>query len=320
MIVLAENPPQTLAASVVAIGKFDGVHLGHQALIAQARERADELDLPLVVVTFDRNPLSVLSPQKCPVPLSSLDQRLMRFAASGVDYVRVLHFDAKLAALSAESFIEDVLCAQLGVRHVVLGTDFRFGNRGRGDADLLRDFGAANGFSVSVVSDVADAAQTRVSSTAIRDALSLGDIAKANELLGYEHVLRGEVVAGDRRGRELGFPTANLDAEVEGFVPEDGIYAAWVSVVGSADLQRVPAALSIGTNPTFAGERARRVEAFLMPEAVGINPVGDIYGQEIEVSIVARVRPTVAFAAVSDLVAQMKVDVENVLRLLKLAP
>lgn len=298
--------------SVVAIGKFDGVHLGHRELIAQARLRADELSLPLVVVTFDRNPLSVLRPDECPVQLSSLEQRLERFEAVGVDFVRVLHFDEALASIPAEAFIDQFLVSDLGVRWLVVGADFRFGHRGIGDAALLQLLGEAKGFRVTVLEDVLGTSQQRVSSTAIRDALNRGDVAEANALLGQPHCLRGEVVHGDKRGRELGFPTANLGGALAGFVPEDGIYAAWACVAGNPELQRVPAAVSIGTNPTFPGDRSRRVEAFLIGESGEPKAVGDLYGSVLSLELIARLRPTVAFDSLSDLLAQMHADVADV--------
>ncbi|MFT4052472.1 MAG: bifunctional riboflavin kinase/FAD synthetase [Microbacterium sp.] len=307
--------PAGFGPAVVAIGKFDGVHSGHRAVIDRARVAAAEAGARLVAVTFDRNPLSLLHPELCPAPLSSLDQKLGLLADAGVDATLVLRFDERLASLSARAFVEHVLVEALGVVTVLVGVDFRFGRGGAGDPALLAELGAEFGFTVAVVGDVQGGGR-RVSSTWVRDLLSAGDVEDAARVLGRPHAVRGEVVHGLKRGRELGFPTANLSSDAEGFVPADGVYAGWLLDEGpmatAADeaagrFSRYPAAISVGTNPTFDDVARRQVEAYVLDET-GL----DLYGHRVQVQFARRIRGMVAFEGIDRLIAQMADDVDEV--------
>ena len=303
----AEVPPG-FGPSVVAIGKFDGVHSGHRAVIDRARVAAEDAHALVVAVTFDRNPLSVLRPELCPEPVCSVDQKLDLLAAAGVDATLVLRFDAALAALEPQAFVEHVLVG-LGVVTVMVGDDFRFGHGGVGDPDLLRRLGAERGFAVDVVGDVQGGGR-RVSSTWVRDLLAAGDVEGAARLLGRPHAVQGEVVHGLKRGRELGYPTANLAPDAEGFIPADGVYAGWLvdlGVDGTAVTTRYPAAISVGTNPTFDDVPTRQVEAYVLDET-GL----DLYGHRVQIRFTHRIRGMVAFEGIDALIAQMDDDVARV--------
>lgn len=310
--------PAGFGPSVTAIGKFDGVHSGHRAVIDRARVAAEDAGARVVAVTFDRNPLSLLRPELCPEPLVSLDQKLRLLAQEGVDATLVLRFDAALAGLTPREFVEHVLVDALGVVTVLVGADFRFGKGGAGDPTVLAELGGEFGFRADVVGDVQGGGR-RVSSTWVRDLLAAGDVAGAARLLGRPHAVQGEVVHGHKRGRELGFPTANLETGVAGFVPADGVYAGWLldegwpeSHGGSRAVTRYPAAISIGTNPTFDDVPVRQVEAYVLDET-DLN----LYGRSVEVQFVARVRGMVAFEGIPALIAQMTDDVTQVRRLLQ---
>ena len=215
--------PAGFGPSVVAIGKFDGVHSGHRAVIDRARVDAATGGARVVAVTFDRNPLALLRPELCPENLIGVHQKLQLLAETGIDATLMLRFDQQLANLSAREFVEHVLVGALGVRTVLVGRDFRFGRGGAGNPEPLRELGAELGFDVDVVDDVrAIEPGRRVSSTWIRELLGAGEVETASKLLGRPASVWGEVVHGAKRGRELGFPTANLSPELEGFVPAEG--------------------------------------------------------------------------------------------------
>lgn len=309
--------PDGFGPSVVAIGKFDGVHSGHRAVIAKARVDAEAAGARVVAVTFDRNPLALLRPEICPDSLVGVEQKLDLLAQAGVDATLLLTFDRALADLDARAFVEHVLVGALGVTIVMVGGDFRFGRGGAGTPDLLRELGAELGFEVDIVDDVrAIEAGRRVSSTWVRELLSAGDVAGAARLLGRAHAVRGEVVHGLKRGRELGYPTANLSADLEGFVPAEGVYAGWLvdggahTSEGGGDPRRsirYPAAISVGTNPTFDDVPVRQVEAYVLDETDL-----DLYGHVVEVEFVARIRGMVAFEGIGPLIEQMADDVVKV--------
>jgi len=311
MIVFHEpsDVPDGFGPSVVAIGKFDGVHRGHRAVLARAKADAAALGAKTVAVTFDRNPLQVLRPDVCPPDVIGVHQKLRLLADTGIDATLLLHFDRRLASLPAEEFVDHVLVDALGVRTVLVGHDFRFGRGGRGTPELLRELGTRYGFDVDLIADVrSDADAQRVSSTRIRQALSEGEVDVAGELLGRAPSVRGEVVHGLKRGRELGFPTANLAHDLEGFVPADGIYAGWLVDEGGI---RRPAAISVGTNPTFDDVPVRQVEAYVLDETDL-----DLYGRIVDVEFVTRIRGMIAFEGVDALTAQMADDVALVRRAL----
>lgn len=277
---------------MVTIGVFDGVHVGHQALIRHNLEIAQRFDLESVVVTFDPNPLEVLRPEVAPARLCELSRRVELIVGLGVELVEVLEFDAALSAQTAEQFAREVLLDSLDARHVVIGAGFRFGNRALGSAQTLRDLG----LTVDEYSLVGDAEP--VSSTRIRGAVAEGDVVGAAAMLGRPHEITGVVVMGEQRGRDLGFPTANIEHHPRAAVPADGVYAGRAVIDGV----RHPAAISVGTNPTFDGTQ-RTVEAYLL------DVDQDLYGRLLRVEFVERLRDTLAFDGVDALVAQMHEDV-----------
>ncbi|WP_294178441.1 bifunctional riboflavin kinase/FAD synthetase [uncultured Schumannella sp.] len=307
-----EEVPHGFGPSAIAIGKFDGVHLGHRALIETLCERARELGIAPVVVTFDRNPLALLRPERCPPALVSNAQKLELLAEAGVEATLMLTFDEELSAVPATEFAENTLVRALRARLVLAGADFRFGARGQGDVELLTRIGAERGFETVVIGDVAGSGDSvtgsdrRASSTWIRELLDEGKVHDAARLLGRPPTLRSVVVHGEHRGRELGFPTANLDPDIEGFVPQDGVYAAWATIDG----QRYAAAVSIGNNPTFEGIPAHQVEAFLLDAEL------DAYGRTIELEFIDFVRPMLRFDGIESLIAGLTADVEKVREIL----
>jgi riboflavin kinase/FMN adenylyltransferase len=295
-----EAVPAGFGPAAVTIGKFDGVHLGHRGVIAQLRELADERGLTATVVTFDRNPLSVVRPEACPPSLVSTAQKTELLAAAGIDATLVLTFDEERSHQPADEFVREVLVGALHAQAVLCGRDFRFGAGGAGDVELLRTLGAELGFSVVLIDDVrADGGTGRISSTRIRDLVARGDVASAAELLGRPPAVRSVVVRGAQVGRELGYPTANLDpARLEGLVPADGVYACWAVVDGVV----YGAAVSIGNNPTFDGVPAHQVEAHLFDQDL------DLYGTTIELQFVQWVRPMRKFDGMEELMAALRVD------------
>lgn len=302
--------PADMGPCVVAIGKFDGVHAGHRAILERAKVDAAASGAKVVAVTFDRNPLATLRPERCPEDIIGLHQKLGLLAETGIDATLVLRFDAQMAAQPAEEFIQRVLVDAVHVQTVLVGRDFRFGHGGVGTPDLLRQAGEREGFRVDVIDDVrAITSERRVSSTWIREALTAGDVTTATRLLGRPHAVWGEVVHGLERGRELGYPTANLAPDLEGFVPGDGVYAGWLvdEPSGLHPGIRYPAAISVGTNPTFGDVAQRVVEAYVLDET-GL----DLYGHRVEVEFVHRVRGMIAFDDVEALKKQMADDVDRV--------
>jgi riboflavin kinase / FMN adenylyltransferase len=293
-----------LGRCVVTIGVFDGVHRGHQRIVSRALARAAELRLPAVGVTFDPLPEAVLRPESAPPLLTTLDRRLELLAALGLDGAYVIDFTREFSQQSPEQFVQSVLVDRLRAVDVVVGENFRFGRRAAGDVAVLRDLGSASGFMVDAVSLVhtGGVEAPPFSSTWIRGRIAAGDVEAAAEALGRPHRLEGVVVHGDHRGRELGYPTANLDVVPALAVPADGVYAGW--------LDDMPAAISIGTNPTFDGT-TRRVEAY----AIDRTDL-DLYGQRMTLDITARLRGMVTFDGVEPLLVQMTADVERCRELL----
>lgn len=285
--------------TAVAIGKFDGVHLGHRRVLDRLTAAAEQRGLESVVFTFARNPLSLLRPELCPVPVMSPAQRAEEISRAGIDAVVMIEFTQEIAETPAEDYAQHVLAGSLRAKHVIVGADFHFGHRGAGDAAQLVAFGERFGFTVEIVDEVTTASGGRVSSTRIRQALMEGDVSGAGEMLGKAVAVRGEVVHGDARGRELGFPTANLGGEVEGVVPADGVYAGYALIDGVEHV----AAISVGNNPTFTPEGQSRVEAFLLEYS------GDLYGKPMEVRFVHRLRGMVAFTSIEALIDVMNEDV-----------
>jgi riboflavin kinase/FMN adenylyltransferase len=297
--------PADFGPSAVTIGKFDGVHLGHRGVLAQLRSLAADRGLQPVVVTFDRHPFALLRPDDCPDALVSNDQRAELLAAGDVAAALVLEFTRELSELPPRAFAERILHDALGARLVLVGSDFRFGHRGAGTVDAMREYGDLFGFEVALLEDVRiDGA--RVSSTKIREHLAAGEVRAAAALLGRYPQVRSTVIHGDAIGREIGFPTANLDPAMEGFLPADGVYAAWARIDGV----RYGAAVSIGNNPTFDGIPARRTEAHLLDAKV------DVYGKTIEIDFVDYLRPMLKFDGIDTLAAALSADVERIRALL----
>lgn len=287
--------------TVVTIGAYDGVHNGHRTLIADVRRLAAERGCASAVVTFDRHPAMVVRPASAPSLLTDLEQKLELLSETGVDYTLVVHFDEQRAAESAEDFVEEILVGCLHARSVVVGHDFHFGRDRKGNVSLLMQLGAQHGFDVFGVTLVEDHG-VAVSSTQIRGLLSSGDVEGAAALLGRPHEVRGVVTEGDRRGRELGFPTANVAVPAEIQLPADGIYAGWYRRPNGAV---VPAAISLGRRPTFY-EHAEKslLEAYL------IDFAGELYGEVARVRFVKRLRGEQKFESVDALTAQIAKDVD----------
>ncbi len=301
--------------TAVTIGAYDGVHRGHQAVIASIRTAAAERGLESAVVTFDRHPASVVRPDSAPLVLTDLEQKLELLEGAGVDHVVVVTFDEERAAESAEDFVATVLVEQVQARLVVVGEDFHFGHQRRGNVALLRELGAVHGFEVQGLSLVGldgrparDHAQ--VSSSAIRRALALGDLATANAMLTRVYEVRGVVESGDKRGRELGFPTANITVAPDRLLPTDGVYSGWYV---RPDGTRHAAAISLGTRPHFYEQHGA-----LLLEAHLLDFAGDLYGEKARVQFVAMVREQQAFASHDALIEQLKVDIATTRELLGL--
>lgn len=305
-----DQVPAGFGPSVVTIGKFDGVHLGHLRIIEQLLSAAEAHSLVPTVLTFDRNPLSLLAPESCPLPLVSNEQKRELLEKVGVAATVMLAFDRSLSEQAPEDFVHRVLVDALHARLVYVGPDFRFGKGGAGNPALLERMGAEYGFEVRALPIVAKHGR-RVSSTWVRELLADGEVGGAAELLGRPPMVRGVVVPGAKRGRELGYPTANLATESEGLVPADGVYAAWAMVDG----ERMAAAVSVGNNPTFDGVPERQVEAHLLSHDVGKIDI-DLYGKTMELDFVDRIRGMEKFDSVAELVTRIGVDVDEARRIL----
>lgn len=287
--------------SVVTIGVFDGVHKGHQATIGHAVARAREIGVKSVVVTFDPHPAEVVRPGSHPAVLTEPTRKAELIEALGVDVLCVLPFTPEFSRLPAEAFVHDVLVEHLHAALVVVGENFRFGHRAAGDVALLERLGRTFGYAVEGAPLVAEAG-TVFSSTYIRSCVAAGDVVAAARALGRPHRLEGVVVRGDQRGRELGFPTANLLCHRYAAVPADGVYAA--RLVRRGQREPLMAAVSIGTNPSFSG-RERRVEAYVL------DFDADLYGERLALEFVAHLRGQVRYDSVEPLVAQIAEDVER---------
>ena len=308
--------------SVVSIGNFDGVHRGHQHVFARLLETSRRLEARSVVVTFDPHPALVHRPESHPGLIMGLEDKLDALEATGVDAVLVLPYSLEFSELSPEKFVVDYLVKPLGAVCLVIGSDVRLGRDNTGDLPVIRELGREHGFEVEVVDDVAglvpedsDALNglvgwsddRRCSSTWVRSCLEAGDIRGAAKLLGRHHRMRGEVVHGAARGRELGFPTANLAPEATGFIPADGVYAGWLV---DQDGTRWPTAISVGSNPTFDGVN-RQVEAHVIDRPDEAVEDFDLYGQTVVVEFVERLRGMVAYRGIDALVSQMRDDVNR---------
>jgi riboflavin kinase/FMN adenylyltransferase len=281
---------------VVAIGIFDGVHAGHQQIIATAKHQGD-----VTVMTFDPHPTSVFAPERTPTQLINIKDRIELLKKVGASAVDVVNFNKDFSQLTPDQFIEDILIGRFSAEHVVIGENFNFGYKAQGTPKYLTEVGPKYGFGVSIVKLQEDRGST-ISSSRIRNLIIDGQIERANELLTRNFYLKGLVIHGEKRGREIGYPTANIGLSSLATIPADGVYAGWLSVGEN----RWAAAISIGTNPTFPGVRGRQVEAYALDQ-VGL----DLYDQEGKIEFGYRLRDTLKFDGLAPLLEQMKKDCDQ---------
>ena len=285
--------------SVVLIGVFDGVHKGHQLLLNRAKEIAGGRNI--VALTFDPHPMQVLAPYRAPTLLTTLADRVELLKIHNADQVAVLKFNEKFAAMAPADFVKDVLVGQLSVSTIIVGKNFTYGHKAAGNVDSLIKDGLSFNFTVDV-QDLQSGEGEVISSSRIRNLVTTGKVEEARALLSRPHRLDGVVVHGEKRGREIGYPTANL-GNLEGqTIPSDGVYAGWLTV----GINYWPAAISIGTNPTFAGERARQVEAYALDQE-GL----DLYDKSASIEFGWRLRDTLKFDGLEPLLVQMKLDCDQ---------
>jgi riboflavin kinase / FMN adenylyltransferase len=301
-----DDVPEGWGPAVATIGVFDGVHRGHQRIVTGAAQAGAALGRPVVVITFDPHPAEVTRPGSHPPLLCTTRRRAQLLAGMGVDAVCVLPFTYEFSQLGPDEFVRAVLVDRLRARRVVVGENFRFGHRAAGDVALLTELGDKYDFAAEGVPLLTEGGVT-ISSSGIRTRLAAGDVAGASRDLGRPHRVEGIVVRGQRRGRALGFPTANLEPPPAAVVPADGVYAGWLASLDDAgrEQERWPAAISVGTNPTFDG-RERTVEA----HALDRDDL-DLYGIHAAVDFVARLRGMVRFESAAALVEQMGGDVDE---------
>ncbi len=304
--------PGDVRGAVLAIGNFDGLHRGHLRVIEETRVIAARLGAPSAVLTFEPHPRRLFAPDAPPFRLTSLASKSRRLESLGLDTLIACGFDAAFAAIPAEAFIDDILVGRLGVRHVVVGRDFRFGHKRAGDVDMLKARAGAAGFAITLAPEVTDADGTVISSNTIREKLVAGDLDGAAGLLGHPWEVEGEVMHGDARGRDLGFPTANVDMG-DYLHPAKGVYAVRARIEDGGASRWIDGAASFGLRPQFAGTDAR-LEVFLLDYA------GDLYGRTLRVAFHAWLRGEQVFDDVAGLVAQMHLDVAQTREILAKIP
>jgi riboflavin kinase/FMN adenylyltransferase len=315
-----EATPGDLGRVVVTIGMYDGVHRGHQALIGAAVARARAMRRPALLLTFDPHPAEVIRPGSHPAILTSLDRKAELVADLGVDAMCVLPFTQDFMRLPPETFTHTVLVEHLHAAQVVVGENFTYGHKAAGTVATLTQEGRRFGFAVEGIplahvameGDQSDDGEVTISSTYIRACVAAGDLVSAARALGRPHRVDGVVVRGDRRGRELGYPTANVETPPFTAIPADGVYAGHLVLRGTGGARHL-AAISVGTNPTFQGSR-RTLEAYLL------DFEGDLYGEHVGVEFAHRLRPMAAFSGVPELVEAMARDVAETRRLLGAPP
>lgn len=283
-----------LLGATVIIGIFDGVHKGHQAIINRALQHNNKV----VALTFDPHPASIVSLGMAPTFLLSLTERTNELISHGVTSVAVIEFSERFSQLTPDEFIEEILIKELNAKALVVGSNFRFGVKASGDVRYLQQHAGIPVEALDLESELGNS----ISSTRIRKAIIGGNIEIARELLTRPHQIVGKVIHGEKRGREIGYPTANVEAISNSTIPSDGVYAGWLTV----GIHRWPAAISIGTNPTFQGMRGRQVEAYALDEKDL-----DLYGQVAKVEFGWRLRDTIKFSGLDPLLAQMKIDCDK---------
>jgi riboflavin kinase/FMN adenylyltransferase len=293
-----DDLPGDIEHAAVSIGMFDGVHLGHQALLAVLRSEAERISGPSIALTFDRHPLELVAPDRAPLYIDTVDQKAKLIENTGVDIVVVASFNHELADLTPQEFADKILVSKLKAAAVVVGTNFKFGRRRSGDVDTLRELGAERDFRVVGVEPIVIAG-AKVSSTRIRHTIEKGDVESAARLLGRSFRLQGRVVSGRQLGRKLGFPTANIDVGPRQVVPGNGVYAVCVFVEG----KNRPGVCNIGNRPTVDGE-TKTIEVHID------GFTGNIYDKEIGVEFHCRLRDEVRFESLEILSAQIAKDVE----------
>jgi riboflavin kinase/FMN adenylyltransferase len=294
----------SLDKSVVTVGNFDGVHLGHRHVLSVAHEIAASLgNLPVVAITFDPHPMVVVRPGHAPTMLTTIDERARLLGAAGADVLLVLTFDNEMAQWSPEEFVRRILVDTLHTEVVVVGENFRFGHRASGTVDVLRDLGETFGFRCEAIG--LDGSGQPWSSTLVRERLAEGDVAGAATALGRAYTVEGPVVRGERRGQQLGYPTANVPTDGLTAVPADGVYAGWLQRLDEPAAPRLPAAISIGTNPTFDGTR-RVVESYVLDRSDL-----ELYDTTVRIGFVARLREMKRFDTIDDLLVAMRQDVDQ---------
>ncbi|HVL80713.1 MAG TPA: bifunctional riboflavin kinase/FAD synthetase [Actinomycetota bacterium] len=307
MEVLTGFDARPTGPSVATIGAFAVVHIGHQALIERATQAAESAGAVPTVVTFDRHPLEVVRPEAAPCRLWSTAQRLARFEELGIGRVLLVPFSREVSELTPREFVSRVLVESLACAHVVVGQDFRFGHDRAGDPQVLSELGAELGFTVEVAPLVGG--DQKVSTSEVRRLVLEGDVSGAAALLGASHRIAGTVVRGDGRGREIGFPTANLEPPERTCLPAAGIYAGWWVEAG----RRLPGAVYVGDKPTLEGTSTGvEIHVFDLDE--------DLYGREAEIEFTTRLRGDRAFPSIDELVEQMRLDVAEARRVLASAP
>lgn len=294
-----------LGPTAVTVGKFDGIHRGHQALISALKAEAAEHNLKTVLVTFDRHPDALLNPSRLKWPLIGPHQKAALVSEAGLDALLTLTFDEVLAQQSAQDFVQETLVDGLHAKIVIVGEDFRFGSGGAGDVSLLQELGQQFGFEVRVIPSATEGG-LKVSTSAIRELLDLGDVAQAASLLGRVHTTVGVIEHGLKIGRTIGFPTANMSREAEGYLPLDGVYAGWLV----ADGVRYPAAHSVGINETFQAV-PRLVESHILD-----RKDLDLYDKNVTLEYVDFVRPSAKFDGVESLVAEINRDLDKIRNIL----
>lgn len=328
-----QNPddvPTCLPGSVAIIGVFDGVHKGHQSIISRAVNKARSLELPSILVTFDPHPRQVLGFSHCPDLLTTISYRAVLAQDLGIDATYVVNFTTALAALEPEEFVRSILVDILHVKHVIVGKNFRFGAKAAGNCDVLTELGATYNFTVEAV-DLLGESQLVYSASAVRSLITSGEVVQAQEILGHAYQLQGVVTRGHARGRELGFPTANIAVDANRAIPADGVYAGWFSLLSELKQVEVgeyppapitstipivpqvkyPCAISIGTNPTFSqGNLTRTVEAYI------IDASRDLYNMHVAIDFIDKVRGQKKFDSVVELVNTMGADVQATKRIL----